>query len=303
MPEVTAPTRLCGRTSFLARPPSPPQAGTTVRAAAYTRDQSGPGLRENEGVDLDEAASRWPDTLELERWRPGKNRRRRRALIVLLAALAVLAFVVFAGPAIFFRIEGPAPKSLALPAAPARAVGPVGGTWTVTSPSEVEYRVAEILFGQHHIAVGSTSKVQGSLTIEGATVTSAHFSVDMATVRSGVAGRDSQFSGWIMDTRTFPKGYFTLVKAIALGKVPSERHIVNVDAVGKLTLRGKSRTVQFPLRVERYGDGIEADGALTIKFAQWGIPNPSFAITRVGNTGTIEVLLHLVRKSARARNS
>lgn len=247
-------------------------------------------------MEIDEAASRWPDTFEPEQWEK-KNKKRRRNLIVLCAGLGALAFAVLAGPVIFFHIEGPAPKSLTLPVGPGGTVGPVNGTWTVTPPSEVQYRVAEVLFGQHHTAVGTTSKVQGSLTIKGATVTSAQFSVDMASVRSGIAGRDSQFSGWIMDTLTYPRGYFTLDKAIDLGQVPKRQHVVDVAAVGKLTLRGKSRTVRFPLRVERYGNGIDANGALTIRFGLWGIPNPSFAITRVGSTGTIDVLLHLVREN------
>jgi polyisoprenoid-binding protein YceI len=251
-------------------------------------------------VDIEEAALRWPDTLEPEHLgqRPRRRRRRKRVMTVVVPGLAALALIVVAGPAIFFAIEGPAPKRLALPVGPGGAVGPLNGTWTVKPPSEVQYRVAEILFGQRHIAVGTTSKVQGSLTIRGATVRSAHFSVDMASVRSGVAGRDAQFSGWIMDTETYPKGYFTLAKPIDLGKVPSEQHVIDLSAVGELTLRGQSRTVTFPLRAERYGDGIEANGALTIRFGLWGIPNPSFAITRVGSTGTIDVLLHLVRQRA-----
>ena len=249
-------------------------------------------------IDIDEAASRWPDTFEPERHGPRRPQRRKRVVIGLSTGLAALAFGVVAGPAVFFRIEGPAPKRLALPVGPGGTVGPLNGTWTVAQPSEVQYRVAEILFGQRHIAVVTTSKVRGSLTVEGATVTSAHFSVDMASVRSGVAGRDSQFSGWIMDTTEYPKGYFSLVKAIDLGKVPKERHIIDLSAVGKLTLRGVSRTVTFPLRAERYGNGIDANGALTIRFRLWGIPNPSFAITRVGKIGTVDVLLHFVRKSA-----
>ena len=250
-------------------------------------------------VDVDEAASQWPDTFDPEGGPEGRkdrrSRRSKRVIAVLCAMLGALAFVALAGPAIFFRIEGPAPKRLTLPVGPGGTVGPVNGTWAVAAPSEVQYRVAEILFGQRHIAVGTTSNVEGSLTIVGATVTSAQFSVDMASVRSGTAGRDSQFSGSIMDTQSYPKGYFTLAKAIDLGKVPSEQHVIPLHAVGELTLRGKSRTVAFPLRVERYGNGIDANGSLTIHYGLWGIPNPSFAITRVGSTGTIDVLLHLVR--------
>ena len=145
--------------------------------------------------------------------------------------------------------------------------------------------------------MGTTDNVRGTVTIKGATVTSAQFIVDMASVRSGAAGRDVQFRDLIMDTVAHPDGYFTLTRAIDLGRVPAERQIVDADAVGQLTLRGQSRTVSFPLRLERYGNGVDASGALTIRFALWGIPNPSFVVARVGNFGTIDVLLHLVRTS------
>jgi polyisoprenoid-binding protein YceI len=251
------------------------------------------------GVDIDEEAAKWPDTFEPERWEPERSepdrRRHRRVIAWFCAGLVALVLVVVAGPAIYFHIEGAAPKRLTLPVGPGGDVGPVNGTWTVTAPSEVQYRVAEILFGQHHIAVGTSPKVQGTVTIEGATVTSAQFVVNMASLRSDAAGRNVMFAN-IMGTSTYPNGYFTLTKAIDLGHVPSERHIVDADAVGELTLRGKSRLVTFPLRLERYGNGVDASGALTIRFTLWGIQNPSFVITRVANTGTIDILAHLVRK-------
>jgi polyisoprenoid-binding protein YceI len=247
-------------------------------------------------MDIDEEAERWPDTFDAERWDP-ERRRRRRVMTWICAGLTALVLAVVGGPALYFHIEGAAPKRLTLPVGPGGAVGPVNGTWSVVAPSEVQYRVEEILFGQHHIAVGTTAKVRGTVTIKGATITSAQFTVDMASVRSDMAGRDVQFDDWIMDTVTYPNGFFTLTKAIDLGQVPRERHIVAIGAVGKLTLRGKSRPVTFPLRIERYGNGIDANGALTIRFGRWGIPNPSFAITRVGSTGTIDVLVHLVRTS------
>ncbi|HLH46124.1 MAG TPA: YceI family protein [Acidimicrobiales bacterium] len=246
-------------------------------------------------MDVDEAATEWPDRFEPSQWDPRVRRRRRRVIGLFAAGVAVLALGVVGGPAIYFHIEGAPPRQLTLPVGPGGTVGPLNGTWKVTPPSRVQYRVEEILFGQHHLAVGTTSRVSGRITIRGATVTSGQFTVDMATVRSDAAGRNVQFDDNIMDTTTYPNGYFTLTRAVDLGRVPEERHVVEVRAVGRLTLRGHSRTVTFPLRMERYGNGIDASGALTIHYAEWGIPNPSFAITRVGDTGTIAVLFHLVR--------
>lgn len=228
---------------------------------------------------------------------PADERRRKRRVLTIFALAAVaLVAVVLGGPWLFFQIEGAAPAALVLPVGPGGAVGPLNGTWTVASGSQVQYRVEEILFGQHHIAVGSTGRVSGHLTIRGATVTSAQFRVDMASVKSNMAGRNVQFDDEIMDTVTYPDGYFTLTEPVDLGRVPELDHVVDVDAVGKLTLRGRSRVVHFPMRAERYGNGIDVNGSITIRYAKWGIPNPSFAITRVGDTGTIDVLLHLVRR-------
>ena len=70
-------------------------------------------------MDIDEEASRWPDTFEPERWDP-QRRRRRRFTAWLCAGLAMAVLVIVGGPAIYFRIEGTGPKRLTLPAVPAR---------------------------------------------------------------------------------------------------------------------------------------------------------------------------------------
>jgi polyisoprenoid-binding protein YceI len=224
------------------------------------------------------------------------RRRRRRLLTLFAGGLVALVAVVLGGPWLFFRIEGAAPAPLTLPVGPGGVVGPVNGTWLVTAPSQAQYRVQEILFGQHHTAVGSTTRVSGHLTIKGATVVSAQFRVDMAAVRSNQAGRNIVFEDQLLDTVTYPYGYFTLTKAVDLGRVPAERHQVRVLAIGELTLRGHSRVVRFPLVAERYSNGIDISGSLDIRFTRWGIPRPDIAITEVGSTGTIDVLLHLVRQ-------
>lgn len=224
---------------------------------------------------------------------PGPRRRR----VVRWFSAGVVAFlaVVIGGPWLFFHFEGKAPSEPTLPVAAGGTAGPLNGTWKVAAPSTVEYRVKEILFGLHHTAVGTTSQVRGSLTIEGRSVTAAQFTVDMGSVTSNEDGRNVQFKDEIMDTATYPNGYFTLTRTLVLPEVPPPGRVVHVDATGELTLRGKSRTVEFPLQAERFGDEIDVSGSLTIQWAQWGIPNPSFAIVKVGDTGTIAVLLHLAR--------
>ena len=101
--------------------------------------------------------------------------------------------------------------------------GLLGGTWSVTQQgTEVGYRVKEVLFGQSTEAVGRTSGVTGQMVVDGTTVQSATFTVDMTTVASDEGRRDNQFNGRIMDTSTFPTSTLTLTQPIELGSVPAD---------------------------------------------------------------------------------
>jgi polyisoprenoid-binding protein YceI len=223
--------------------------------------------------------------------------RRRGARYLLGAAVAVVVGVV-AGPFVFFHIvEGPAAPPLSLPTARAAGAAGINGTWLVSKGSEAEYRVHEFLFGQSGVAVGSTTHVSGEVVIEGNTLTKAVVSVDMRSVTTNMAGRNVMFHEAIMDTPAYPYGTFTLTRPVRLGNPPAPGRAVRVSAVGDLELRGYRRVVTFPLTAERVGGGIYVEGNLQIRYGLWHIPNPSFAVARVANTGAIEVLLYL-RKAA-----
>lgn len=214
-----------------------------------------------------------------------------RWLVIVVVAVPL---VLIGGPYIYFHFAaGSSAPPLTLPVGPGGTTGPVTGTWTVVKPSQAQYRVAEVLLGQHHIAVGSTSKVSGTVKIEGATITYAHVRVDMGSVSSDQAGRDVMFRDYILDTYSHPYGYFDLTRPIDLDSVPGPNQRVSVTAAGNLSLRGVTQPVNFPLTAERDGREIVINGSLQIHFARWHIPNPSFAVTQLGNVGTIDVLLYL----------
>jgi putative copper resistance protein D len=228
---------------------------------------------------------------------------RKRSVQFTLGAVAFVALVTLIGPAVFFHfVEGKAPGRLSLPPAngvqtSSIAAGPVSGTWAVGPGSQAGYRVDEILFGQHHTAVGRTSDVSGGLVISGTTVTAADFSVDLAAVKSDQPSRDVQFHGYIMETFKYHHATFRLMRPIDLGTIPPAGRAAIYRATGQLSMRGVTRTVTFSLQAERVGSKIDMVADIPIIFSQWRIPNPSFAIAQVGNTGTIEVLLDLAPHS------
>jgi polyisoprenoid-binding protein YceI len=235
--------------------------------------------------------------------RPGRTwRDRHPGWVYLFLALGVLAVAVVLIPFLFFHvIEGSAPGKLHLPASGPGSgpivPGPVSGTWTVSTGSEAGYRVDEILFGQHHTAVGRTTKVSGSLLISGDVVAAGAFSVDMASVKSDQISRDVQFRDYILSTDKYPHATFRLTRPIELASIPAPGQVLTATATGDLTLRGVTRPINFPVHAERTATGIDVNAEIPVTFSTWHIPNPSFVITKVANSGLLEVLLDL-RQSA-----
>ena len=230
------------------------------------------------------------------------RRRRRNWLPWALGAAAVVLVLGVGGPFVYIHfIEGaaPAPLSLGTSASPAvtgsgqdTADAPLAGTWTVAAGTRAGYRVNEVLLGQNNVAVGRTSSVAGHLTIRQTTVTAGTFTVKMATIHSDKSRRDLQFDGRIMDVATYPTGTFTLTRSIGLAPVPATGKVVTYHATGNLTLHGHTRPVTFPLSAQRTATQIRVSGSIPVTFADWGIPNPSFAsVVTTENHGLLEFLL------------
>ena len=234
------------------------------------------------------------------------HRRSRRSWLrwVLVAAAVVVVLAVGVPFAYIHFIEGPAPAPLSLngTASPSAAAGsggsapgtdtPLPGTWAVATGSRAGYRVNEVLAGQNNVAVGRTSSVTGHLTIQNTTVTAGAFTVKMATIRSDRSQRDAQFDGRIMDVATYPTGTFTLTRSISLAPVPATGKIVTYRATGNLTLHGQTRQVTFGLSAQRTATQIRVSGSIPVTFADWNIPNPSFAgFVTTENHGVLEFLL------------
>jgi polyisoprenoid-binding protein YceI len=173
----------------------------------------------------------------------------------------------------------------------ATATDSVDGTWTATAASQLGYRVKEVLFGQSTEAVGRTNSVTGQLTISGTTVSAASFTVQVATIKSDESQRDSQFTGRIMNTSTFPTATFTLTTPVDFGTLPPDKTEITVKATGDLTLHGVTKSVTVSMTARRNGANIEVSGSVPIVFADWSIPNPSNGAASTEDNGLIEFLL------------
>ncbi len=172
----------------------------------------------------------------------------------------------------------------------------VAGDWRAGTGSVVGYRVNEVLVGQKNVAVGRTSSVTGQLVIDGTKVTTASFTVQMATIHSDESQRDAQFDGRIMDVATYPAGTFALTRPITLSPLPGPGVVKTYAATGNLTLHGHTRAVSFKLSAERTGSSIKVSGSIPVIFADWSIPNPSFgSFVTTQNHGVLEFLIDFTK--------
>jgi polyisoprenoid-binding protein YceI len=223
-----------------------------------------------------------------------------------VGAAVIVVVLALGAPFVYIHfIEGPPPSKLTLPSTHSKTAAgsgttsdtaSVAGTYHVGSGSEAGYRVTEVLVGQNSTAVGRTTKIWGSVTISGDSVTTGTFTVDMASVESDQSERNAQFDSRIMDVTQYPTATLKLTAPIALGTVPSVGSKATFTATGHLTMHGVTRKVAFPLTAERTADGIYALADVPIVFADWDIANPSIGgFVTTNSSGTLEVLVNLTK--------
>ena len=163
--------------------------------------------------------------------------------------------------------------------------------------SFVGYRVQEQLATVGAAtAVGRTSDVTGTMTIDGTTITAVDVTADLTTLQSDEANRDRQLQRQGLETATFPTATFTLTQPIELDAVPADGEVVDATATGDLTLHGVTQSVEIPLQARIDGGVITVAGMLPIQFADYDIAQPQgMIVLSVEDHGDLELQLHFVR--------
>jgi polyisoprenoid-binding protein YceI len=219
----------------------------------------------------------------------------RRARIVVLAVVGAAVVLVAGGYAVLALTGDDAPPPPRLQGTPAQegAAPPGAARWHPVAPagSFVGYRVDERYLGVGvRTAVGRTSAVTGSVTVDGDRVEGADLRADMTTVHSDQARRDDSLRSRAIETDRYPSARFTLAGPVAVGARARQ-------AKGTLTLHGRRAAIAVTVRGQRLsGDRLELVGTAPIRFATFAIEPPSVAgLVTVSDHGLLEFRLVLAR--------
>jgi polyisoprenoid-binding protein YceI len=219
--------------------------------------------------------------------------RRARRIVIGLAAIVVVALV--AGFLVLKLTGGNSPPPPTLEGKPASGGAASGQLSPVASAgSFVGYRVNEEYLGVGvRTAVGRTSAVTGTVTVDGQRVRAADLRADMTKVRSDQARRDDTLRYRGIETDRYPTARFTLATPFALSAAP--RH-----TTGTLVLHGRRSPIDVTVRGQRLAGGrLELVGTAPIRFASFGIEPPSVAgLVSVRDHGTLEFRLVLAQPRA-----
>jgi polyisoprenoid-binding protein YceI len=164
------------------------------------------------------------------------------------------------------------------------------GVWTPTTTSEFGYRVDEILGGVNVTAVGRSSEIDGSLTIDG-TSASVEATVEVANIESDDSRRDNAFRTTIMDAENFPTATFRTTEPLDFGRLPADGEQVTATASGELTLKGVTLPVTVDVTAQAGADSIGVLGNIPITFTDYGIDNPTNPAVSLEDDGVVEFVL------------
>jgi polyisoprenoid-binding protein YceI len=235
----------------------------------------------------------------------------------LLVIVAIAAIAVGVGGFIVYDqvLRGDSAAALTLPTAstsPATSTAPgastvpaasfdgsVAGTWNVATDSVAGYRVREQLASlpAESDAVGRTSAVSGSITLETSgsttTLTAGQITVDTTSIASDKSQRDGRLRTEGLQTDTYPTATFKLTKAVAVPAAALAGTGSDITLTGDLTLHGVTKSVDIPAKAQLVNGTIQVAGSISFPLSDYSIvaPNLGGIIVSIADNGTLEFLV------------
>ena len=180
----------------------------------------------------------------------------------------------------------------------------IAGTWVVAGDSQAGYRVRERLasLSAESDAVGRTSDITGSITLEQAggstaTLTAGTLTVDTTTIASDEDRRDNRLRTEGLQTDTYPTATFTVTQPVEIPASAIEGVATDLTLVGDLELHGVTRSVSIPAQARLVDGTIQVAGSITFLLSDFEIvaPNVGGFILSIADEGALEFAVNFTR--------
>ena len=135
-----------------------------------------------------------------------------------------------------------------------------------------------------HTVHGRTSRVVGEVTVtpegSGALTLSGWVEVDAGTLDTGNARRDGKMRAESLAVDRFPALRFEPSRFEPSSTAGQGEHTEG-RLTGRLKIRGVDRPVTLSVRLSLQGGRILAEGTFDVRWADYGVPDPSVFVLRV----------------------
>jgi len=169
---------------------------------------------------------------------------------------------------------------------------PVGSFVADPEASRIEFFVRDNRGG--FTGVARNVDVRAAVREEGDMFTAGvEASLDAASITTGIGLRDTQMRRDFLQTDRYPT--ITFRGTAAPRDRPGGLPFATVLR-GTVTIRGVSREVEIPLRVTALADSYVAEGRLTLRFSEFGIPIPRFLIFVAEDPIAVSLKIRLQRQ-------
>jgi len=141
-----------------------------------------------------------------------------------------------------------------------------------------------------HTVRGSLGRPSGRIAFDPASGwATGQVVIDLARADTGIDRRDKKMHEKVLATDRYPEAVYTIDRIDLPASLQQGRNDVQLHGV--LELQGKTHEVAVPAVAEVEGDQVTATGWIDVPYVDWGLPDPSFFVLRVGKTVRVELAI------------
>lgn len=141
-----------------------------------------------------------------------------------------------------------------------------------------------------HTVRGSLGRPSGRIAFDPATgVATGEVVIDLARADTGIERRDQKMHEKVLETDRYPTAVYTIDRIDLPASLQQGRNDVQLHGV--LELQGEVHHVAVPAVAVVEGDQVSATGWIDVPYVDWGLPDPSFFVLRVGKTVRVELAI------------